>query len=947
VNIPNVSADCDTTVPRRELVGRTAEQAVFDQLLANGRTGHGAALRLSGEPGIGKSALLDYAARQATGYHVIRAQGAESEMDFPYAGLQLLCMSVDDSLRRLASPQREALETAVGLRPGAAIDRFLVGLGLHALLSTISEAQPVLCLVDDVQWLDRPSIQVLTFVARRLTAESVVLLTAQRQREPLSQLAGLPELTLEPISDATARTLFATAMPGRVDHAILARIIAEARGNPQSLMESVDGLSPAEFSGGLDGGVKPRPRLLVAEGLRTCMSSLPSDSRQLLVVAAAEPIGDPALMWQAAAALGIPTDAVEPLEASGLLSVGSRVLFARPLLRSMVYGAAAENERRRAHRALAEAAEQASTRDCRAWHRGQASTAPDEEAAAELERCAAIARERAGVAASAAFLERAALLTPHSSHRADRLLTAAAVKLEAGDPHAAARLAVIAEMGAIDQSRKDRVTLCRAQIASAQRHGSDAPELLLTAARRLAPAEPAIARETHLEALAAALRTGRFGTTTAEEIAASAASTPAGSHPSRAVDLLLDALAGRLIKGYGEAVQPLKGALEALQWRARCDEALRWLSLASRLATDLWDDRSWHAITALQLRLARETDALAVLPDALADRAVAELNSGDFAAACALVGEADALMSRMETPRHTCASLVLAAWRGHDDALGSCEAAAQDAYQRADGTLYTTASYSAALLYNGRRRYEFALTTAQDAAQFDEPGLCGWALVELIEAAVRRARLDLASLALERLSDRTRLVRSDWAAGTEARCRALLARGSAVEDLYVEAIERLKQSRLTTELARAQLLYGEWLRREGRRIDARKLLRMARESFVAMGAKSFAERAHLELLASGETARSRAVDTQTQLTPQEARVALLARDGLTNPEIGERLFVSPKTVEYHLRKVFAKLRISSRKELHLAFADADSEPQLASVLPARRDSDTTDQSQCA
>jgi len=947
VNIHNVSADPRRTEPGRELVGRTAEQAVFDQLLASGRAGHGAPLVLSGEPGVGKSALLDYAARQATGYQVIRAQGVASEMDLPYAGLQLLCTSVDDSLGRVAPSQREALETAVGLRPGPPRDRFLVGLGLHALLTAFAEAQPVLCLVDDAQWLDRASVQVLTFVARRLKADSVVVVVAQRHHEPLGQLAGLPELTLEPISDASARTLFATAMPGRIDHAILARIIAEARGNPQAILESVDGISPAEFSGGLIGGAGLHARRPVVEDLLTRMAALPSNSRQLLVVAAAEPIGDPALMWRAAAALGIPIDAVEPLEANGLVSVGSRVLFARPLLRSVVYAEAAESERRRAHRALAEAAEQASARDRQAWHRVQASTAPNEEAAAELARYADTARERAGVAASAAFLERAALLTPDSGRRADRSLAAAAVKLAAGDPHAAARLAVIADMGAIDQSQRNRVALCLAQIGSAHRHDSGASELLLTAARQLAPDEPAIAREAYLDALTSALRIGRFGTITAEEIALAALSTPAASDPPRAADLLLDALASRFAKGYGEAVQPLNGALEALQWEECGDEALRWLSLAARLATDLWDDGSWHAITGLQLRLARRADALATLPDAWTDRAMVELSSGDFAAASALVDAADALTARMHGPRHSGASLVLAAWRGHDSALGSCEAAEQDAYERADGSLYATASYSAALLGNGRRRYEVALTAAQDAAQFDEPGLCGWALVELIEAAARRARLDVASCALERLSARTRLVRTDWAAGTEARCRAVLSAGSAAEDLYVEAIERLKRSRIKTELARSQLLYGEWLRRQGRRIDARKPLRMAREEFVVMGAKSFAERAHLELLASGETARTRAVHTQTQLTPQETRVGLLARDGLTNLEIGEQLFVSPRTVEYHLHKVFAKLHISSRKELHLAFAETDGERSLAPVLAGRRDSDTTDESRCA
>jgi DNA-binding CsgD family transcriptional regulator len=883
---------------------------------------------LRGEQGIGKTALLEYTARRATGCRVIKARGVLAERDLPYAGLHLLCASLDDNLGRLPLAQREALETAIGLRTGPEPDRLLASLGLRALLSAAAEAQPLACIIDDAQWLDQPSAQVLAFVARRLKAESVILLIAERQPGEPSQFSGLPELVLERLSDASTRQLFHAVIPGRVDEPVLARVIAETHGNPYALMEFVDEVSPVEFAGGLflNTSRPPRTPRTIGDDLQTRIGRLPPDSWQLLVLAAAEPVGDPALTWRAAATLGIPMEATEPLETEGLLSLDSRVLFRRPLLRSVVYGMASKNERRHAHRALAAVTERVADRDRRAWHLAQAAAGPDDEIAQELDDCATTVRERAGHAAAAAVLERSAMLTLDAGLRADRALRAATAKLEAGDPSAAARLVVTAELGASDSSRNARVRRSRAQIASALRYSNDAAELLVTAAQQLETTEPAIARETYLEALASAVRTGRFGSTSADEIAAAARVGPPAPHPPRAVDLLLDALAVRLAKGYRDAVEPLRGAVEALRHSPRGEQSLPWLGLGCRLASDLWDDETWHAVAALQLQRAREADALAVLPYALTDRAMADLTCGDFAAAAALVDEADAITARTGSAPLSYTSLVLAAWRGHDGALGLFEQAREDARERSEGAVLTTARYSAAVLSNGLRRYEDAVVAATEAAEFDEPGLCGWALVELIEAAARRGRLDAGSFALERLSDRTSRIGSDWALGTEARCRALLSNGRAAEDLHIEAIERLKRSRIKTELARAQLVYGEWLRRQGRRIDARTLLRTAHESFTAMDANAFAERAHLELLATGETARSRAVDTQTQLTHQETRVAILARDGLTNPEIGERLFVSPKTVEYHLHKVFAKLGITSRKELHLALANADGEP---------------------
>jgi DNA-binding CsgD family transcriptional regulator len=928
------------------LVGRTAEQATLDQLLTEARAGRSASLVLRGAPGIGKTALLEYAARRATGCRIVTARGVEAERDLPYAALHLLCASVDDSLKQVPSAQRDALQTAIGLRTGPEPDRFLAVLGLRALLSAAAAARPLLCIIDDAQWLDRPSAHVLVSAARRLKADSVVLLLAERQPDEPSQFSCLPELALDRLSDASARQLFAALIPGRVDQCVLARLVAETRGNPRALLEFLDGVAPADFAGGL-GLSAALPARGVDGDLQARLGRLPEDSWRLLLLAAAEPVGDPAMIWRAAAALGIPPEAAESLEADGLLSLDSRALFGRPLLRRVVYGMASKHERRHAHRALADVMNQAAVRDRRAWHRAQAAAGPDDEIALELDACAATVRERAGLAAAAAVLERAAMLTLEAGPRVDRALRAAAAKIEAADPGAAAKLVVTAELGATDHARRHRVERSRAQVASAMRRGSDAAELLVLAAQQLEATEPAIARDTYLEAVASALRAGHFGSRGTDEIASAARLDPTALQPPRAADLLLDALTVRFTKSYEDAVEPVRRALDALACSSLDGQGVRWLGLGCRLASDVWDDQTWHALTARQLERAREADSLAVLPYALTDRALVELSCGDLAAAAALVDEADTATARTGSPPLSYASLVLAAWRGDHGAFELFEQAREDAQERAEGAVITAASYSAAVLSNGLRRYDDAFVAATEAADCDQPGLGGWALVELVEAAARRGRRDAAACALERLSDRTRRIGSDWALGTEARCRALLSDDRAAEDLYREAIERLGRTRIRTELVRAQLVYGEWLRRQGRRLDARTLLRAARESFVAMGAGAFAERAHLELLATGETARSRSVDSHTQLTPQEARVAVLARDGLTNPEIGERLFVSPRTVEYHLHKVFAKLGVRSRRELHLALADGQGEPSQACAPSVRGESDVPQESRCA
>ena len=916
-------------MPGSVLAGRTVECASLERVLQRARARNSGVLVLRGEPGIGKTALLDRTAVHAEGFRIVRFRGVESEMELPYAGLQLLCSAMCDGLARLQPSQRQALDAAFGLGVGQP-DRLQLGLATLALLTDASARQPLLCIIDDAQWLDRRSAQVVAFVVRRLETQPIAVLLAERDPQTVRELDGLPSLRLLRLSHADARRLFGSVIRGRVDESVIGRMITETRGNPQALLDVLNGVSSADFAGGF--GVNTTAGLsreLLEESMNR-IQRLPSDSRRLLLLAAADPTGDPALQWRAAAELAIPPKAAAPLESDGLLQLSPRVTFHDPQLRSATYGLASTEDRREVHSALAAATDAVSAPDRRAWHLAQAAQGPDEQLAVELERYAPRAHQRGGPAAAAAFLEQAALVTLNSARRSERALAAAAAKLAAGAPDAALRLLATAELGPLDPPRHGHHAQLRAQVAFASRRGDDASHLLLEAARQLEPLDPAVARETYLEALVAAIFAGRLDRS--HSMAAVANAVPAGlpAQP-QAVDLLLDGLVVRFTRGYPAACRGFRKALGALAQSGRGDKAGRWLWLGYSVAADLWDDEAWHTLTTVELPPAEDAGMLTVLPYVLTYRAIADLHCGEFDTASALADEADAISAATGSPPLAYTSLVIAGWRGQEQrALALFAAARRDARDRGEGITVTTASFAEAVLYNGLGRYQAALAAAQDAVQLDELGLFGWSLVELIEAAARSGRPDAAAAALEALSERARVSGTDWALGIEARSRALLSEGGAGEDLYLEAIERLERSRIKVHLARARLVYGEWLRRQGRRIDARAQLRAARESFVAMGADAFAERAHREHLATGEKVRRRLVGTCGQLTPQEARIAFLARDGLTNPKIGERLFVSPRTVEYHLHKVFEKLGITSRRELHGVLDNAVS---LATALP--------------
>ena len=906
-----------------ELTDRHSERGQLDRLIEAVRLGESRSLVVRGEPGVGKTVLLDYLVGQASekGCRVARAAGVQTEMELPFAGLHQLCGPMLDHAGRLPGPQRDALRTVFGISAGPPPDRFLVGLAVLSLLSEVAAAQPLICVVDDHQWLDQASAQALGFAARRVAANPVGLVFAVR--EPAGQLAGLAELEVTGLRDDDARALLESALAGPLDERVRDLIVAETHGNPLALLELPKGLTPAELAGGFGlPGAMPLPGR-IEESFQRQLEALPDQTRRLLLVAAAEPYGDLSLVWRAAGRLGIGAAAARPALDVGLVEFGARVRFRHPLARSAAYRAASVQDRQAVHAALAEVTDPAAEPDRRAWHRAKATAGPDEEVAAELEHSAGRAQARGGLAAAAAFLERSVLLTVDPARRAGRVLAAAQASLQAGAFGSALELLATAEGGSLDELQSARVDLLRGEIAFASGMGSDAPPLLLKAAKRLEPLNADLARETYLTAWMAALFAGRLaGAGDLLEVSRAARALPPPADP-RPIDLVLDGLALVVTDGPAAAAPTLRRAITAFAGPGiTAQQELRWGWLAQGTASALWDDDAWRTMLVRQLQLARDAGALERLPLLLASLGTAVAWSGDFAAAAALVAEAEVVCEATGSRAAPFTAMMLAALRGlESEAAELIEATIAEATVGGQGIAVAYAHWTAAILANGLGRYGEALAEATAASE-DTATLyiSMWALPELIEAAVRTGQPHVAGQALERLTDFTRAGGTDFGLGIEARCRALLSEPETAEGLYREAIDRLGRTRLRPELARAHLLFGEWLRRENRRVDARAELRAAHDLLDATGMAAFAERARRELLATGETARRRTVEAASELTAQEAQIARLAVEGKTNPEIGAQLFLSARTVEWHLRKVFAKVGVGSRRELRQVMA---------------------------
>jgi DNA-binding CsgD family transcriptional regulator len=907
------------------LLGRGGDCGALDDLVAAVRQGRSQSLVLVGEPGIGKTRLLRYAAQAADGVRTVSIAGVESELRLGFAALHRMLVPFLDRISLLPAPQRDALGSAFGLAAGPPADRFLVGLSVLTLLADAAAEQPLIWLVDDAQWLDRESLDVLGFVGRRLYADSIGLLFGAREASPaLTALAGLPTRRLRGLEPAAARALLATSISGSLNARAAARIVAETGGNPLALLELAGQLTPDQLA-----GRSPLPQRLPAgrhlhgHFLRQ-VQMLPPATGSFLLLASAASSDDPAALWRAAALLGLGPDAADPAVARDIVSVDPRVAFRHPLIRAAVYEGAPPADRRGVHGALATIAGRDGFPDQAAWHRAAATVVPDEDVAADLERSAARAERRGGYVAQATFLARAAELTPDARERAVRLFAAAQAHLVAGDATLAEASLDLAAPRLAEAGLHAAAQRLRASIAVFFSRHKDAPALLLDTAAAISPPDAALIRGMLFEALQAALVARQYtaGTTPAEVALAAlrAPADPAGT--VTATDLLLDGFATRIAVGYSSAVPLLRAAVAALFTDGQPVPAgIPAIILGQFAADDLWDDQGRRAMLRRAEAIQRRHGALGSLRVILAGLSTSELWAGRPAEAEARYFEAAEISALIGIPRpaSTGVLLDLRAWQGREQESRALAATTEQwGHERGAAVLAFFALIGLTVLELSLGRYVEALSWARRIYDDDPPGFGNRILPEIVEAGARGGDDRAAHAALRRLAERATASGTPWALGVLARSRALLAPAPDAETLYRAAIAHLTESSVRTELARAHLLYGEWLRRQKRRKDARSQLRTACDMFDAMGAAAFARRTRAELLAVGDSPYQPAERPGPDLTPQEAQVSRLAAAGATNAEIATHMFVTTSTVEYHLSKVFRKLSITSRRQLATA-----------------------------
>jgi DNA-binding CsgD family transcriptional regulator len=870
-------------------------------------------LVVRGEAGIGKSALVQHLVDAASDFRVLRVNGVESEMALPFAALHQLCASTLDHVDALPAPQREAANRAFGLTDGTAPDRLLIGWATFRLLSQASDAAPLLCIVDDAQWLDRESMQALAFVARRFLADPVGFVFATRHLP--KDFAAFPELVVEPLADGDAKTLLSSVLHVQLDERVRDRVVAETRGNPLALVEWPRGRTPAELTGGF--GMPPTMAMAgqIEESFRRRVLELPAPTQRFLTIAAAEPTGDLGIVLRAANSLKVEARDANPAIDAGLLEIDTRVTFRHPLVRSAAYGAAKLGDRQEGHRALAEATDPALDPDRQAWHRALGSPGPDEVIADALEQSAQRALARGGFAAAGALLERAAGLTLDPTRRTDRLVAAAAAHLDAGSFEAVSELLAAAEATTPDEMRRVQLETMRARLATFGGNLEDSPQLLHRAAQRLEPLDANLALLTHLHAMSTAVVVGALGRGPyIREIGEAALRCPRPPTPGPH-ELLTVGLAQATVAGFATAVPTLQRALSK-EGDDSFGDSVHWLGWEIGAACILWDIDAFHELSFRFAAKARELGSLSMLPSALECCAHVFGIEGDLSAASFALAEVEQINGDMiGSNLPTSFGAILAGLQGGDDAARAIEEQLAIGRARGSGEAVKIALWGSALLHNGMGQSAPALAAATEAMQhpWEWAGMPRFA--ELIEAAVRCEEREVANEALARLKDSTEPSGTDWAIGVQRRSEALLADGDSADDLYRKAIEHLARTPLRPDLARAHLLYGEWLRLEDRRVDARSHLLIAHELFTEVGMRAFAERTRHELAATGETVRKQVVEKRDALTSQEAHIAQLAADGFTNPEIGEQLFISHRTVEFHLRKVYTKLGVTSRRQL--------------------------------
>lgn len=915
-----------TPDPAVGLVGRDADRQTLDELVGRVRDGLSAALVLVGDAGIGKTRLLAHVAESATDLQLVRAAGVPSEAALGFAALHRLLLPFLGRIDRLPPHQRDALHGAFGLVEAPPSDRFLIGIATLALLTDAAAEASVLCLVDDAHWIDEDSAAVLGFVARRLHADGVGMLFAVREREATPALDGLPLHSVGRLAEPDARRLLDTHAPGTMDEVVASRVVTECDGNPLALIELVGRLSPEQLAGRATLPVRlPVGRRLEQHYLAQ-VDALPGATRLLLLTAAASVFDDPAVVRRAATLLDLPADAADQAVAQRILAGDGDWTFRHPLIRSAVYDGATPAERRRVHRALADATDAVHDPDRRAWHRAWAAAGTDAEVAAELERAAERARARSGYSAEATLLLRAAELTPDRQEQMRRLVGCAEATSVGADMLRARELLDTALPQITDPVLRLRALQLWAAVQISLSAPAEVPAALL-GAPDLAAADRPLSRDILLVALDAAL-TAQWhtaGVTLSDVARAALATPPQPGQPSRPADLLLDAFATRLAVGYRDAVPLLRAAVTALLTSDPGADATRGRLLVIMLSSELWDDADCVAMLDRMVAHYRRRQALGPLLFSLYGLVTWQARTGrlDLAAeTCAEVVEIGVVQG---TPQGGPAvEFTLLAWQGPADtarATGEQLLGLARTHRAAGLELHVLEHL--VLVELGTGRFAEALAAARRVFDRDSPGYSNQVLADLVEAGARSGDRAAAEAALERLTERATASGTHWALGQLARSRALLAHDDA-EPLYRSAVAHLRRSPVRTELARAHLLHGEWLLGPGGRVDdARHELRTAHALFDAMGAQLFAERAATGLRTTGQHVRSRGADqTVPDLTEQEARVARLAAEGASNLEIAARLFVSTSTVEFHLTKVYRKLGITSRRRLGAALSPA-------------------------
>jgi len=900
------------------LVGRDREQRVLDDMLRMARDGQGVALVIEGDPGIGKTALLDALADRATGFIVLRAVGTETEMAIDYAVLHQLIHPRMELVDRLPQVQRAALRVALGLESGPAPDEFMVGLGVLGILGEATAEHPMLCIIDDAHLVDHASLFACGFVARRLQAERAAVCFGCRRADELPEVAGIEVLRIGPLDPEASRQLLDEHVPGPLDPAVRERLLNELRGNPLALRELPYGLTVEQISGGFGLPTTATLTGAIEDSYRRRVRQLPEQTRRLLLLAACDATGDAPLFRAAARSLGLDPADTAPAERARLVEVDEHhVAFLHPIIRVVCYRDAPVSERQRAHRALAAAMDESRAPERRAWQLARAADGPDDQLADLLEQTAGRAERRGGVAAGAAFMERAAQLTVDPRKRALRMIAAARDKLEVGAVDASAAILADLDPAPLTEEERPRLRLLKAEVEGFRTNTCDVVRDLLGVGAGLAKHDAYLSRETYLEALEANTYAESFSDMSSAQVAAQCAHAPAVEHP-RGIDLLLDGLVTRFLEGPSRAAPLLEAAVAAMAPTAD----LRWVSLGIRAAIDAWDAEGAALLAEAAERTGRSTARLRSLPLALNYLAIIRgARDGRLRYAEEMIDEAERISAAMGLEPWYYGRLMLTASRGDADVFASVAARADElARQQKDGSLIAYCMTCEAVLRVGLADYRRALTVALPVAAEDGLGHSA-VLPELIEAAVRVGDMAAARHGVAQLAPCLEGRRGAYAAGIWARSRALVAEDGEAAALYEQAIEALGQGPTRWHLARAELLYGEWLRRRGERAAAREQLRAAYERFAEAGGRGFAERAYGELAATGEHARRRTPEARDQLTPQELRIARLARDGTSNPDIAAQLFISRSTVEYHLHKVYVKLAIGSRAELAAALVD--------------------------